>query len=164
MSLIKGRLRNFLVLLIVISTLSLIGQLTFQIVLLSNPPYANENILPNCSFKSELLQEIGFSRLDTAYIYDIFRIIVPDFLMLIISISTLLMCQLLTRYNIKKKKQLLEEPAGHGNNLTAFADNFCPLANVQKEPATGRLTTQITTSQDYIDNIESINENDHRDG
>ena len=58
----KGRIKQFLISLIVISGLGLTSQLTFQIVLLANPPYANQNILPNCTFKQEILEEFGFSR------------------------------------------------------------------------------------------------------
>ena len=53
---------KYLYVLIFTSSLSLTAQLIFQIVLLSNPPYANNHILPNCSMKQEILEEFSFSR------------------------------------------------------------------------------------------------------
>lgn len=145
-----------------ISSGNLFAQLVFQIVLLSNQPYANPSILPNCSFKEEILSESGFSRLDTAFIMDIFRIIVPDVLLLTISIITLLICQHLNKYNQHMKIKNAAKKSSL--NTTAFADNFCPLTNVQKEPSTGILTAQIMThvgidGMETVDTSSSSNEN-----
>ena len=131
-----GRLKNFLIILIVISILGLFGQLVFHIYLLSNKPYANQNILPNCSLKQEILEESGYSRMDTAFIYDIFRILVPDVLMLTISLVTFLLCKKLTAFNLIAKRKIKNSIA---LNTTAFTDKFCPLTNVTKEPLTGKL-------------------------
>ena len=134
------RLRNFLILLIIISSLFLIGQLTFQIVLLSNPPYANQDILPNCSYKQEILEEVGFSRLDTAFIYDILRITLPDVWLLTISMITLLVSHYIVKFDLMLKQNRSENRTLNTSamlNTTAFADNFCPLTNVTKEPSTG---------------------------
>jgi hypothetical protein len=120
--------------------LSLVGQLTFQIVLITNGIYDNPDKL-NCSFRQQVLEEIGYSRFDQAYWYDIVRIVVPDAWMLLVSIATLLVCQYLAHYNRAIKRLADTQRA---LNTTAFTDNFCPLANVNKEPGTGILTAQIS--------------------
>ena len=137
-----------------LSSGNLFAQLVFQIVLLSNQPYANPTILPNCSFKEEILSESGFSRLDTAFILDIFRIIVPDVLLLTISVITLSICQHLNKYN--KLMKIRNAAKQNSLNTTAFTDNFCPLTNVQKEPSTGILTAQITTTHVGINGMETV--------
>jgi len=116
--------------------LNLFGQLVFQIYLLSNQPYGNPTILPNCSLKQEILEEIGYSRFDTAFIYDIFRIILPDVLVLVISIINLLLCRHLNHCNLLVKRKLSSSKLAL--TTTAFTDKFCPLANVTVEPLTGK--------------------------
>jgi len=108
----------------------------FQIYLVSNQPYANPSILPNCSLKQEILEEIGYSRLDTAFIYDIFRIFVPDIILLAITVTNLLLCQHLNRYNLAAKNRFSSSQLAQ--TTTAFTDNFCPLTNVAVEPLTGK--------------------------
>lgn len=138
--------------LIAISSLILVGQLTFQVVLITEGIYDNPAEL-NCSFAQELLEEIGYSRLDTAYWYDIIRIIVPDVWMLLVSIATLLACQHLSHYNRRMKRLADTTTSSRPGNTTGFTDTFGPLANVEKDPATGKLTTQI--SHIIIEGFES---------
>lgn len=83
------RLRNYLIALMVISIMGLIGQLSFQIVLLANPPYANPTILPNCSQRQKILDEFGYSRFDIAYLSDIFRLLVPEMFVFLIALASL---------------------------------------------------------------------------
>lgn len=55
-----GRLKGYLVALITISGILVIGQLTFQIVLLSNQPYGS--IIGNCTLKQDILDQFGYYR------------------------------------------------------------------------------------------------------
>lgn len=87
---------KYLVLVILVSSSALIGQFVFQIVLLSNP---NEDILPNCSFKQQILEEFGFSRFDRVDIVDIIRVVFPDFLMLSVAIVALFICKKVSNRN-----------------------------------------------------------------
>lgn len=94
------RFNKYLLSLCMASFLSLAGQLIFQIVLLSSPPYGNQSILPNCSFKQEILEEFGYSRFDKASIVDIMRLIIPDFLLFSVSLAAFLICR---KVNIQNK-------------------------------------------------------------
>jgi hypothetical protein len=134
----KHGLRNFNIIIIIVSILALVGQLTFQIVLLSNPPYGNPQILANCSVKQEILEEFGFSRFDTAIIYDIMRIILPDFFLLIVAICSFFLCCKVNSYNELERREFeesaindltLNQSRAAKNVIAALSDSVAAITN-----------------------------------
>jgi hypothetical protein len=101
----KGSIKKYVASISCVSFLFLLAQLTFQIVLLSNPPYANEQILPNCSFKQEILEEFGFVRFDTTSILNILRLTLPDIFVLVVSLFTVFLCKKVNYFLLKTKQE-----------------------------------------------------------
>lgn len=75
---------------ICISFLTAISQLTFQIVLLSIPPYAY--FLKDCEFLERILRHVGFIRLDGLSAKDVVQWLSPEIVMLFSSIVIYVLC------------------------------------------------------------------------
>ena len=113
------------------ATGGIMAQLTFQLVLVANQPYANEHILPNCSMKQALLEELGgFSRLDRAYPADIVRVWLPEVLLLVVASIAYAVCHKCHLINIAIKREIIYNENEIASRATTFTDHFCPLTNV----------------------------------
>ncbi|KAM0736630.1 Piezo-type mechanosensitive ion channel component 1 [Formica fusca] len=83
-----------------------IAQITFHIVLLSLPPYGY--FLQNCEFLEKLFRHIGFVRLDSASVWEIFYWLTPEFLVLPTVLIVYFICRFLTQKRISDEE---EEPS-----------------------------------------------------
>lgn len=126
----------------VISCLSLTGQLVFQIVIYSS----KSDLLPNCSFKQEIFQEFGYAKFEKAYLRDIFRVLSPDFILLIGAFITFVINKKYSNCIIEDKRHLLYKYPNQSTKDTTFTDHFCPLKNVIENesvtPTISRLTAE----------------------
>ncbi|XP_050309997.1 piezo-type mechanosensitive ion channel component isoform X2 [Anthonomus grandis grandis] len=102
----KGHTGIFLKILIAVSTLTTLGQLSFQITLFAMPPYAH--FLKDCEFLEKLLRHVGFVRLNHISINDAFTWISPEPIMLVISIV----------FYVLFKKLTIPEETSEGDNRT----------------------------------------------
>ncbi|XP_076270340.1 piezo type mechanosensitive ion channel component isoform X9 [Rhynchophorus ferrugineus] len=93
----SGHTGIFLKLLIVISTVTTLGQLGFQIALFAMPPYAN--FLKDCEFLEKLLRHAGFVRLNNISINNAFTWISPEPIMLATSVVFYVLFKKLTTVN-----------------------------------------------------------------
>ncbi|KAK3771249.1 hypothetical protein RRG08_024328 [Elysia crispata] len=91
----QGATGRFLRCMIPIGLLPVLGQIIFQVTLVAlattKRPYGH--MLSNCSSKERLLRQIGFQRLDHASKVNILRLVVPDVIVLVTAIVTLVMAQ-----------------------------------------------------------------------
>lgn len=109
------------------------------------------------TLKLKILIKFFKSRYDTAYLGDIFRILVPDVLLLIASLVSLNLGKRLQKIYVAARRELIYNVAGgraedasaaieaRRTSVTAtgvpaaaattFTDHFCPLGNVQDESA-----------------------------
>ncbi|RUS88526.1 hypothetical protein EGW08_003702 [Elysia chlorotica] len=91
----QGATGRFLRCMIVVGLLPVLGHIVFQITLVSvandSNPYGD--MFSNCSSKERLLRQIGFQRLDHASKANILRLVVPDAIVFITAIVTLVMAQ-----------------------------------------------------------------------
>ncbi|XP_050458271.1 piezo-type mechanosensitive ion channel component isoform X5 [Cataglyphis hispanica] len=83
-----------------------IAQITFHIVLLSLPPYGY--FLQNCEFLEKVFRHIGFVRLDSASVWEIFYWLTPEFLVLPTVLAVYFICRFLTQKRISNEE---EEPS-----------------------------------------------------
>ena len=104
------------------------AQFIFQIVLFSNK--SSSNLISNCSFKQEILEELGFVRFDKIYVIDIFRIIIPDVLLLIIILLSYFLIRKVHIINVNNKRDLIYNDKQLLDKDTTFTDHFCPLTNI----------------------------------
>ncbi|XP_066250610.1 piezo-type mechanosensitive ion channel component isoform X3 [Euwallacea similis] len=95
----KGHSGVFLKILIVVSTLTTLGQLAFQIVLFAMPPYAH--FLKDCEFLEKLLRHVGFIRLNHISLNDAFTWISPEPIMLATSVIFFVLFKKLTAPNVE---------------------------------------------------------------
>ncbi|XP_025268649.1 piezo-type mechanosensitive ion channel component isoform X2 [Camponotus floridanus] len=87
-----------------------IAQITFHIVLLSLPPYGY--FLQNCEFLEKLFRHIGFVRLDSASVWEIFYWLTPEFLILPTVLAVYFICRFLTQ----KRNEEENEPSRREEN------------------------------------------------
>ncbi|CAF0784140.1 unnamed protein product [Brachionus calyciflorus] len=140
-----GRLKHILICLIVLSFLSLTAQFIFQIVLVSS----SADILPNCSFKEEILQEFGFSRFDNALISDVFRIIIPDVTLFIFCIIAFSINKKYINCTIEIKRHFLYKYPNQSTKDTTFTDHFCPLKNINEQAVTSPNLSNKQTAESF---------------
>ncbi|XP_011063266.1 PREDICTED: piezo-type mechanosensitive ion channel component 1 isoform X2 [Acromyrmex echinatior] len=96
---------------ICLAFLVVIAQITFHIVLLSLPPYGY--FLQNCEFLEKLFRHIGFVRLDSASVWEIFYWLAPEFIVLPTVLVTYFICRFLTQRRVSIEE---EETALHQEN------------------------------------------------
>lgn len=138
----SGRLKKYIITLIAISCISLTIQIVFQIVLTSS----RSDLLPNCSFRQEIFEEFGLSRLKNAYLYDRLRIILPDIVLFIFALSTYSINKRYTNYLVELKRQFLYKYPNQSTKDTTFTDHFCPLKNVNDQAITSSTSKQAEES------------------
>ncbi|XP_018376717.1 PREDICTED: piezo-type mechanosensitive ion channel component isoform X10 [Trachymyrmex cornetzi] len=80
---------------ICLAFLVVIAQITFHIVLLSLPPYGY--FLQNCEFLEKLFRHIGFVRLDSASVWEVFYWLAPEFIVLPTVLVVYFICRFLTQ-------------------------------------------------------------------
>lgn len=125
--LFTGHTGHYLRLVICISFLTSITQLTFQIVLLAIPPYAY--FLKDCEFLERILRHVGFIRLNELSAQDIAQWLSPEIVMLFTSISIYVFCAKLTKQYEENRNSRVED----GENTT-------PAKNKPKENSYGFIT------------------------
>ncbi|XP_041376772.1 piezo-type mechanosensitive ion channel component 2-like [Gigantopelta aegis] len=95
----KGSTGVYLKILIAFSTLAVLAQATFHIVLgaiaTDNEPYGS--MFPNCSFNEKLARQVGLQRLDGVALEDIIRLIVPDVVVFIVSLVVFIISNVLLK-------------------------------------------------------------------
>ncbi|XP_020278165.1 piezo-type mechanosensitive ion channel component isoform X3 [Pseudomyrmex gracilis] len=72
-----------------------VAQIIFHIVLLSLPPYGY--FLQNCEFIEKLFRHIGFVRLDSASVWEVFYWLAPEFIVLPTVLIVYFICRFLTQ-------------------------------------------------------------------
>ncbi|XP_025161459.1 piezo-type mechanosensitive ion channel component isoform X3 [Harpegnathos saltator] len=89
---------TYLKICICLAFLIAIAQIAFHIVLLSLPPYGH--FLQNCEFLEKMLRHIGFVRLDSASVWEVFYWLTPEFIVLPSVVAIYLICRaLMVRHN-----------------------------------------------------------------
>ncbi|KAG5319735.1 PIEZO protein, partial [Pseudoatta argentina] len=96
---------------ICLAFLVVIAQITFHIVLLSLPPYGY--FLQNCEFLEKLFRHIGFVRLDSASVWEVFYWLAPEFIVLPTVLVIYFICRFLTQRRASIEE---EETALHQEN------------------------------------------------
>ncbi|XP_026827290.1 piezo-type mechanosensitive ion channel component isoform X4 [Ooceraea biroi] len=81
-----------------------ISQIIFHIVLLSLPPYGY--FLQNCEFIEKLFRHIGFVRLDSASVWEIFYWLTPEFIVLPTVLAIYFICRFLTQKPINEEDNI----------------------------------------------------------
>ncbi|KYM80686.1 Protein PIEZO1 [Atta colombica] len=110
---ITGHTGIYLKTCICLAFLIVIAQITFHIVLLSLPPYGY--FLQNCEFLEKLFRHIGFVRLDSASVWEVFYWLAPEFIVLPTVLVVYFICRFLTqrRASIEEDETALHQE----NNL-----------------------------------------------
>ncbi|XP_032683429.1 piezo-type mechanosensitive ion channel component isoform X2 [Odontomachus brunneus] len=85
--------RTYMKICICLAFLIAIAQITFHIVLLSLQPYGY--FLQNCEFIEKMFRHIGFVRLDSASVWEVFYWLTPEFIVLPTVIAMYLICNAL---------------------------------------------------------------------
>ena len=151
----SNRFKKYILCLIVVSCISLTGQLIFQIVVFSS----KTDLLPNCSLKQDLFQEFGFAKFDKAYVGDIFRVLCPDVILLIGSLITYWINRKYSYCLVEHKRNLLYKYPNRSTKDTTFTDHFCPLKNVNENetvtPTTSRLTVESNKQSSHKHNTQT---------
>ncbi|XP_025986648.2 piezo-type mechanosensitive ion channel component isoform X3 [Solenopsis invicta] len=83
---------------ICLAFLVVIAQITFHIVLLSLPPYGY--FLENCVFLEKLFRHIGFVRLDSASVWEVFYWLSPEFIVLPTVLAVYFISRFLTQRRV----------------------------------------------------------------
>ncbi|XP_018306934.1 piezo-type mechanosensitive ion channel component isoform X9 [Mycetomoellerius zeteki] len=96
---------------ICLAFLVVIAQITFHIVLLSLPPYGS--FLRNCEFLEKLFRHIGFVRLDSASVWEVFYWLTPEFIVLPTVLVIYFICRFLTQRRASAEE---DETALHEEN------------------------------------------------
>ncbi|XP_011880859.1 PREDICTED: piezo-type mechanosensitive ion channel component 1 isoform X3 [Vollenhovia emeryi] len=92
-----GHTGIYLKICICLAFLVVISQITFHIVLLSLPPYGY--FLQNCEFIEKLIRHIGFVRLDSASVWEVFYWLSPEFIVL----PTVLVIYFISRFLTQRR-------------------------------------------------------------
>ncbi|XP_018407088.1 PREDICTED: piezo-type mechanosensitive ion channel component [Cyphomyrmex costatus] len=90
-----GHTGIYLKICICLAFLVVISQITFHIVLLSLPPYGH--FLKNCEFMEKLFRHIGFVRLNSASVWEVFYWLAPEFIVLPTVLVIYFICRFLTQ-------------------------------------------------------------------
>ncbi|XP_014483161.1 PREDICTED: piezo-type mechanosensitive ion channel component isoform X3 [Dinoponera quadriceps] len=85
--------RTYLKICICLAFIIVVAQIAFHIVLLSLPPYGY--FLQNCEFMEKLFRHIGFVRLDSASVWEVFYWLTPEFIVLPTVIAMYFICSAL---------------------------------------------------------------------
>ncbi|XP_072762679.1 piezo-type mechanosensitive ion channel component isoform X7 [Anoplolepis gracilipes] len=101
-----------------------ISQITFHIVLLSLPPYGY--FLENCEFLEKLFRHIGFVRLDSASVWEVFYWLTPEFLVLPTVFAIYFICRFLTQKRINDEEV---EPSRQENKQKKTEDSTTKIIN-----------------------------------
>nr|CAD7399360.1 unnamed protein product [Timema cristinae] len=95
MKTMAGATGRFLMVVMVISVLTTVAQISFQIVLFSMPPYGH--FLDNCELLEKILRHIGLVKLDHLEVYTGVRMMAPEVIMLVSSITIYILCSKVTK-------------------------------------------------------------------
>nr|CAD7262044.1 unnamed protein product [Timema shepardi] len=95
MKTMAGATGRFLMAVMVISVLTTVAQISFQIVLFSMPPYGH--FLDNCELLEKILRHIGLVKLDHLEVYTGVRMMAPEVIMLVSSITVYILCSKVTK-------------------------------------------------------------------
>ncbi|XP_011693697.1 PREDICTED: piezo-type mechanosensitive ion channel component 2-like [Wasmannia auropunctata] len=87
---------------ICLAFLVVIAQITFHIVLLSLPPYGY--FLQNCVFLEKLFRHIGFVKLDSASVWEVFYWLTPELLVLPTVLAVYFICRFLTQRDVNDEQ------------------------------------------------------------
>ncbi|CAG5120703.1 unnamed protein product, partial [Candidula unifasciata] len=102
----------FLKCLIPVSLLPILGHIIFHITLVAiandKEPYGS--MFTNCSSTEKLVRQIGYQRLDSADVLHIIRLVVPDAIVFIISVVTLVLAVKLSNRQAEIGTSLSETP------------------------------------------------------
>ncbi|KAL6263389.1 hypothetical protein P5V15_006180 [Pogonomyrmex californicus] len=88
---------------ICLAVLMVVAQISFHIVLLSLPPYGH--FLQNCEFIEKLLRHIGFVRLDSASVWEIFYWLTPELIVLPTVLAIYFICRFLTQNRVSHEEE-----------------------------------------------------------
>ncbi|CAL1685705.1 unnamed protein product [Lasius platythorax] len=102
-----------------------VAQITFQIVLLSLPPYGY--FLQNCEFLEKLFRHIGFVRLDSASVWEVFYWLTPEFIVLPTVLAIYFICRFLTQKRISEEED--EPPLRQENKQKKTKDSTTKIIN-----------------------------------
>ncbi|XP_012229785.1 piezo-type mechanosensitive ion channel component isoform X2 [Linepithema humile] len=98
-----GHTGIYLKICICLAFLVAIAQITFHIALLALPPYGY--FLENCEFVERLFRHIGFVRLDSASVWEVFYWLTPEFIVLPTVLAVYFICRFLTQKRISEEEE-----------------------------------------------------------
>ncbi|KAL0119117.1 hypothetical protein PUN28_009604 [Cardiocondyla obscurior] len=97
-----GHTGIYLKICICLAFLVVISQITFHIVLLSLPPYGH--FLQNCVFLEKLFRHIGFVRLDSASVWEVFYWLTPELIILPTVLAIYFVSRFLTQRRVSDEE------------------------------------------------------------
>lgn len=114
--------------------------------------------MPNCSLKQEILDEFSLSRWNDAYLSDIFRIIVPDVVLLLVSILAIVLCKKIHKINLEIKRKIIYAQNEIVTRDTTFTGHFCPLTNLEPELNSSVLAGHVATDENSMNSKKDSSE------